>query len=328
MVAAGMQARARLSEDATRAALNFVEHASEHCAIDRESLRVLGSAIGRQVLVRRSPTVLALYSVAARADVAAPALQVGTVGLARLRKPTAPPPPTPFEVTVETDFVGSGSRSTARLSERVLGESESTSGLAVLAPHGGRIEVGTDHQATRVYEILARERKPVRAWIAEGFNSATGAHTCWHITATEISERSFPGLGSLFDAGTRRGPFAHAVAFHGQNDTEDVVVGGGRPRDRAHTMLKARLAARIADALRAVTDDPPAVVVRPSGPLAGAQQRNIVNRVTAAGNGIQLEQPPSVRDDEQQRDVIAEAVAAFYAELLPRSRAAPASRLA
>ena len=145
--------------------------------------------------MRRSPTVLALYSIAARADVAAPALQVGTVGLARLRKPTAPPPPTPFEVTVETDFVGGSSRSTARLSERVLGESESTSGLAVLAPHGGRIEVGTDNQATRVYEILARERKPVRAWIAEGFNSVTGAHTCWHITATEISERSFPGLG-------------------------------------------------------------------------------------------------------------------------------------
>ena len=69
-------------------------------------------------------------------------------------------------------------------------------------------------------------------------------------------------------------------------------------------------------------------MVRPSGPSAGAQQRNIVNRVTAAGNGIQLEQPPSVRDDEQQRDVIAEAVAAFYAELLPRSRAARASRLA
>ena len=99
------------------------------------------------------------------------------------------------------------------------------------------------------------------------------------------------------------------MAFHGQNDTEDLIVGGGLPWDRAHTVLKARLAARIANALRAVTDDPPAVVVRPSGPLAGAQQRNIVNRVTAAGNGIQLEQPPSVRDDEQQRDVIAEAVA-------------------
>jgi hypothetical protein len=145
MVGAAMQVRARLSEDATRAALNSVAHGSEHCAVDRPSLRVLGSAVGRQVLVRRSSTLLALYSVAARADVAALALQVGTVGLARLRKPTGPPPPTPFEVTVETDFVGGSSRSTARLSERVLGDSESTSGLAVLAPHGGRIEVGTDH---------------------------------------------------------------------------------------------------------------------------------------------------------------------------------------
>jgi phage replication-related protein YjqB (UPF0714/DUF867 family) len=55
--------------------------------------------------------------------------------------------------------------------------------------------------------------------------------------------------------------------------------------------------------------------VRRSGPLAGAQRRNIVNRVTTRGNGIQLEQPAGVRNDEEQREAIARAVAAFYVDL-------------
>ena len=38
----------RLSEDPTSAPLNTKAHALEHCAIDRESLRVLASAVGRE----------------------------------------------------------------------------------------------------------------------------------------------------------------------------------------------------------------------------------------------------------------------------------------
>jgi hypothetical protein len=38
--------------------------------------------------------------------------------------------------------------------------------------------------------------------------------------------------------------------------------------------------------------------------------------VTAAGNGIQLEQPASVRTNEEQRNAIAQAVAAFYTDLI------------
>jgi hypothetical protein len=41
-----------LFEDPTSAALNTKAHALEHCAIDRESLHALGSAVGRQVLPR------------------------------------------------------------------------------------------------------------------------------------------------------------------------------------------------------------------------------------------------------------------------------------
>jgi phage replication-related protein YjqB (UPF0714/DUF867 family) len=200
-----------------------------------------------------------------------------------------------------------------RLTEQVLGKG--ATGLAVLAPHGGKIEVGTDGQATMVFKALARQGKPVRAWIARGFNPR-GAHRCWHITASEISERSFPRLGSLFGPGAARGPFAHAVAFHGQNDSEAIVVGGGLPREAAHTALKMSLGLHIRDALQGVMEDPPAVVVQRSGPLAGIERANIVNRITAAGNGIQVEQPAAVRTVKERRDTIAQAVAAFYVDLI------------
>ena len=70
-------------------------------------------------------------------------------------------------------------------------------------------------------------------------------------------------------------------------------------------------------------DDPPAVVVRRSGPLGGAERANIVDRITAAGNGIQLEQPAGVRTVKEQRDAIARAVATFYADLAQFRASAP-----
>ena len=302
-----------LSEDPTSAALNTKAHALEHCAIDRESLGVLAIAVGQQVLIRRSSMRVALYTVAEPIDATGAAVHVGTAGLARLGGVTGEPPPGKLDATVETDFTGDGPPGSVRLTEELLGDA--AQGLAVLAPHGGRIEVGTDDQARAVYGLLESEAKQVRAWIARGFNP-TGAHRCWHITSSEISEQSFPRLGSLFDSGASRGSFAHAVAFHGQNDTEAIVIGGGLPRDEAHTALKMDLRSRVHDALRAVMDNPPPVEVRRSGPLAGAQRRNIVNRVTPRGNGIQLEQPAGVRNDEQQREAIARAVAAFYVDLM------------
>jgi hypothetical protein len=87
-----MRIRTCLSEDTTSAALNTKAHASEHCAIDPESLHVLNSAVGRQVLVTRWAKRLALYTVAARIDVAGPAARVGTAGLARFEDPTGEPP--------------------------------------------------------------------------------------------------------------------------------------------------------------------------------------------------------------------------------------------
>jgi hypothetical protein len=174
-----------------------------------------------------------------------------------------------FDATVETDFTDDDEQPPARLTEELLGEP--TTGLAILAPHGGRIERGTDLQAESVYTALELQAKPVRAWIARGFNPA-GAHKCWQVTSSEISEHSFPKLGFLFASTTARGPYAHAVAFHGHNDSEAIVVGGGLPRNDAHTALKTELGSKIRIALEAVVDPPPVVEVRLCGHLAGAQR--------------------------------------------------------
>lgn len=307
-----MGLRSALSTDPESAALNTGPHAHEHCAVDEASLEVLGSAVGRQVLIRRSAKRLALYTIAEPIESRTRAAHVGLVGLTRLDGPTGEPMST-LSATLEADFIGGDRQAPVRLTEQLLGKG--ATGLAILAPHGGKIEVGTDDQARRVFDLLARAGKPIRAWIARGFDPA-GAHRCWHITAPEISPRSFPKLGSLFGRGASRGAFAHAVAFHGQNDSEAIVVGGGLPRDTAHSALKTLLQSEIRDALEAVMDDPPPVVVRRSGPLAGAERANLVNRVTVRGNGIQLEQPAGVRTAKVQRDAIASAVAAFYADLV------------
>jgi phage replication-related protein YjqB (UPF0714/DUF867 family) len=310
-----MGIRTFLSEDSASALLNTNAHAVEHCAVDSESLGALGSAVGRQLLIRQASDRVALYTVAERLSVPARAVHVGTAGLARLGAATRAPHASRSNATIETEFIGGDPEGVARLTEDLLGEEDAT-GLAVLAPHGGRIEVGTDRQAELVHDMLARNAKPVRAWIARGFNRATGAHTCWHITSSEISEHSFPKLGSLIGPAEDNGPFAHAVAFHGNNDSDAIIVGGGLARNDGHTELKTTLAARIHTALEAVMDQPPSVEVNLCGPLGGAQQHNIVNRVTVRGNGIQLEQPLAVRTDVSQREAIARAVAEFYLDLI------------
>ncbi len=311
--AASTQTRATLVEDRRNPVLNSVSHASEHCALDDRTLEALGSSSGRQVLLRQSAEQLALYTIAELSAARAAEVRVGSAGAARLRSADATPSRAAPSVTLQASVVSDDDEAPARLTEELLGDDAAT-GVAILAPHGGKIEAGTDDQAQVVYDVLAQHGAPARAWIARGHNPL-GAQRCWHITSSEISEHSFPKLATLFGDGTSRGPFGHAVAFHGHNDSEAIVIGGGLPNDRAHTALKLGLQSRIRRALEAVSYKPPPIEIRSSGPLAGTQRQNIVNRVTAAGNGIQLEQPLSVRQDCAQRVAIARAVGIFYAEL-------------
>jgi hypothetical protein len=89
-------------------------------------------------------------------------------------------------------------------------------------------------------------------------------------------------------------------------------AAAGLPSDSAQTALKHRLGSTIRRELQAVTTCSPRVEVPLSGPLAGTEPQNIVNRVTVAGNGIQLEQPLAVRANPRQRMATARAVADFY----------------
>ena len=78
-----MTVTARLFEDPDSRALNTAAHASEHCAVDVESLRALHAGRGRQVLVTTASGAVALYTVVASLDRPERELRAGTAGLAR-----------------------------------------------------------------------------------------------------------------------------------------------------------------------------------------------------------------------------------------------------
>ena len=87
-----MAIRTALSEDTTSAALNTKAHAPEHCAIDRGSLDVLGSAVARQVLIGRRPSTWRSTRSPSTSTRRAGLRTSGTGGLARLEDPTGEPP--------------------------------------------------------------------------------------------------------------------------------------------------------------------------------------------------------------------------------------------
>jgi phage replication-related protein YjqB (UPF0714/DUF867 family) len=163
--------------------------------------------------------------------------------------------------------------------------------VVVLGPHGGSVERATGRQA-----VHAATTYDLPGWACFGFNEGGGAHDRWHVTSTELDPRSFPGLATVTGE-------AHpvAVAFHGQSD-EHVTVGGAA----------SGLRERVADALRAAyADGGPDVPVgvADGGENAGVSPDNVVNWATADGQGgVQVEQPPAVRDSRAAAQRTAEVV--------------------
>jgi phage replication-related protein YjqB (UPF0714/DUF867 family) len=70
--------------------------------------------------------------------------------------------------------------------------------LVVIAPHGGEIEENTDKQAEYVWSRFSPDG--ISLWTCKGFSSegSSDAFERWHITSTEISEKSFPKLNTIF----------------------------------------------------------------------------------------------------------------------------------
>lgn len=172
-------------------------------------------------------------------------------------------------------------------------------GLVVCAPHGGVIENYTDEQAERVYSQLEAASKDVSCWRCKGWQGEIGAYDAWHITSTEIDTESFPYLDQIGARG-----FGYAVSFHGYGE-DDIAVGGG-----ASVAFKTQVANAIQSAVGSAYD----VTVVNDGPYGGVSPDNFVNWLTAAGNGVQIEQPYGARRDYGQ--AIADAVAAVLGPLL------------
>jgi phage replication-related protein YjqB (UPF0714/DUF867 family) len=168
--------------------------------------------------------------------------------------------------------------------------------LVVIAPHGGEIEKWTDNEVEYVGNHFSSEL--VSLWVCKGFSSKDDddAFERWHITATDISEKSFPGLNTIF------GPkFEYSIAFHGWD--EDFICVGGNTAS-----AKDGLIGEIKDVIKN------ALIARgcnidvkdsdcPQG-FNGNNPKNVVNRLGI--KGIQIEQCMKAR--KKYHDDIAQAV--------------------
>lgn len=163
--------------------------------------------------------------------------------------------------------------------------------VIALAPHGGKIEDGTDDQAEQLRTLLTAKGIAATAWVCKGYRPGGGAYLRWHITSTEISPRSFPLLGTLVSS-----PAPCAVAFHGFGNPGVLIGGGASPE----------LKQALADALRRVLPTTQPVEIATSGRhYDGDDPHNLVNRV--ADQGLQIEQSLQVRHDHANS--VVEAVA-------------------
>ncbi len=284
---------------ATQTAL--VDH-KEHCSADADELKTIGRALRQQVRVYRDGSGYALYTVSETHDeMPETILRMGKTGRERLG--TADEFPVVVLAQVPNPTLSDADAKTqGEFVERSLDDGVQT-GLLVLAPHGGQIEIHTDEQAERVSASPLLAGKPVTTWRCKGYDppGTKSAFARWHITSDDTSEASFPLLAKL---ATRR--YAFCVSFHGM-DNPGVLIGGAASMD-TKTALQALI-------VKAINDPtvPVAIAVGDQGGLGGNGSTNIVNRYCNK-TGIQIEQSLEVRRDHWQ--AIADAVARFYADQL------------
>jgi phage replication-related protein YjqB (UPF0714/DUF867 family) len=190
-----------------------------------------------------------------------------------------------------------------------------STGLIVVAPHGGGIEPYTDEQAAATYDQLLAAGKGVAAWCCKGWwdvEDGTDAPDHWHITSTEIDEASFPELQHVLSDPAR---FDYAVSFHGCSDClwdgadRKVIIGG-----LADDTVKMQIRDEIQGIAGISTNPAQDIVVATSGGLAAQEATNLTNRLAQGHQGVQIEQCLAVREDHWQ--AIATAVASVFAGLI------------
>jgi len=274
----------------------------EHCAIDPDRLRAIGRGVGQQVRVEREGVGAVLFTVSeSRDESPEDVVRVGKMGRARFG-PAAEFPARVFARVPHPTLSDAEARRLGEFVERADDDGVAT-GLLVLAPHGGEIELHTDAQAERLAAALgAAGKPPVTTWRCKGYDlpGAPTAFMRWHITSTDTNEASFPLLAQV---GRRR--YAYAVSFHGMT-REAVLIGGGGPES-----LKRALREEITRALDG--SGIPVLIAAEKEANSGFSPENIVNRY-CVGTGVQIEQSSRARRDHWR--AIADAVARVYAPRL------------
>lgn len=269
----------------------------EHISIDDSFAQHL--SLGDQCRVVRSNGNVALYTVGeVRNEAKNNRVRMGMAARSRLGTTDT------FNAKLQTAVVSEGlsdaqAQAQSELVERLVDDGVHT-GLVVIAPHGGFIEPETDDQAELAQSLMAA--KGVSSWVCKGFKLGGGAHDQWHITSTDLSRNSFPGLDQIGDRG-----FDYAVSFHGLS-LDLVIVGGGGPQ-----WLKDLIREAIADVLDGSGIE--VSIAHPGDQYAGDSPDNVVNWLTMGGTGgIQIEQ--SLRARQNYGQAIAQAVVSVFDQLV------------
>jgi phage replication-related protein YjqB (UPF0714/DUF867 family) len=284
----------------------------EHASARADLVHALGLDLGQQVIIRRDADRFALYTLTdAGSEPSMDTVRMGREGRGRL----AGAEENQFRGTLDTVAVDpAATEQQARRGEKLLELLDDDGlhrGLVVLAPHGGAVEPFTDDQAEHVSALLGD--LGVTCWRCKGWKPDGGAAARWHITSTDISTASFPRLATIAGRG-----FRHAVSFHGFTDDTrpDILVGGAAP-DPIKRLIRAVIASAVTGT--GLTVDVTGVGDR----LGGAEEANLVNRLTADNNhGIQVEQQRHARtgtipgSGQPRWQAVAAAVADVYRVIL------------
>lgn len=191
--------------------------------------------------------------------------------------------------------------------------------VALLAPHGGAIELKTSDQLDVVESELAAQGVVANVWDVHGSWGRSQTFQRLHVTAPSFYTDSYPGLRQLMDKTDYSTglPFRFSVALHGYGGSQKGIILGGR----ADREAKCLVAARIQDELEAARGDRDEIGFRifddaegdltvasssghvPPDQHGGQSADNIVNRLSPnplslpGWGGIQIEQSSGVRND-------------------------------
>ncbi len=217
--------------------------------------------------------------------------------------------------------------------------------FVLLVPHGGMIEEGTSEQIAEFEAAFTARNMTQNVWEVVSIWDGDVASERFHITSKATDPQSFPGFSDLLDAGEFSSgiEFQHAASLHGFGsfNKPGIVFGG-----RADQEIKCYVARSIQQSLESAGQPAIAYYVydsdgdpdnalnlpdgdkvkitdqRPDVGLTGRSCANIVNRLTQNSNcsdglgGIQIEESSSLRDDATLRNLVSQAIADGFADMI------------